>query len=179
MGKMALCAGVRSNLLVSLRIRLRINHSGGRVAILCIRRGSSASSVSLPFSLLAAERIPPRSASFALMDYKIPARAYIKKVINEGCNTLLPNYVGRIGQKPVYEANGPLEQMDDILVRTKRGVREVTTEEWGKLKGCPPSWGTTAKYRRRIIQDPSLQFWSVMVDAFVPTLIDPKSKIGN
>jgi hypothetical protein len=27
--------------------------------------------------------------------------------------------------------------MDDILVRTKRGVREVTTEEWGKLKGYP------------------------------------------
>jgi hypothetical protein len=101
---------------------------GARVATLCIRRGSSASSVSLPFSLLAAERLPPRSASFALMDYKLPARAYIKKIIKEGHNPLMPNYVGHIGRKPVYEAYGPLESMDDILVRTKRGVREVTTK---------------------------------------------------
>jgi hypothetical protein len=111
------------------------------------------------------------------MDYKIPARAYIKKVIKEGCNPLLPNYVGHIGPKPVYEANGPLEFMDDILVRTKRGVREVTTEEWGKLKGYPPSWGTTAKDRRRIIQDPSLHCWSVMGDVFAPTLIHPKVEL--
>jgi hypothetical protein len=73
------------------------------------------------------------------MDYKLPARAYIKMVIKEGRKPLLPNYVGHIGKKPVYEADGPLESMDDILVRTKRGVREVTTEEWGKLKGYPPS----------------------------------------
>jgi hypothetical protein len=82
------------------------------------------------------------------MDYKIPARAYIKKVIKEGRNPLLPNYVGHIWPKLVYEANGPLESKDDILVRTKIGVREVTTEEWGKLKGYLRSWGTTAKYRR-------------------------------
>jgi hypothetical protein len=55
-----------------------------RVATLCIQRGSSTSSVSLPFSLLAAERLPPRLASFALMDYKVPARAYINKVSKEG-----------------------------------------------------------------------------------------------
>jgi hypothetical protein len=90
-----------------------------RVATLCIMRDSSASSVSLPFSLLAAERLPPRSASFALMDYKIPARAYIKKVIKGGRNHLLPNYVGHIGPKPVYEANRPLESMEEILVRKK------------------------------------------------------------
>jgi hypothetical protein len=83
------------------------------------------------------------------------------------------NYVGHIGRTPLYEADGPLDSMDDILVRTKRGVREVTTEEWGKLKGYPPSWGTTAKDRRRIIQDPSLHFWSVLGDAFAPTLIHP------
>jgi hypothetical protein len=64
---------------------------GGRVSTLCIRRASSASSASLPFYLLAAERLPPRSASFALMDYKVPARAYIKKVIKGGRNPLLPN----------------------------------------------------------------------------------------
>jgi hypothetical protein len=29
------------------------------------------------------------------MDYKVPARAYIKKIIKEGRNPLLPNYVGR------------------------------------------------------------------------------------
>jgi hypothetical protein len=81
------------------------------------------------------------------MDYKVPARAYIKKVIKEGRNPLLPNYVGHIGKKPVYEVEWPLESMDDTLVRTKRGVREVTTKEWGKLKGYPPSWGTTAKDR--------------------------------
>jgi hypothetical protein len=119
---------VRTNLLAGLRRRLWIPHSGGRVATLCIRRGSFASSVSLPFYLLAAERLPPRSASFALKDYKVPARAYIKKVIKEGRDPLLPNFVGHIGKKPVYEANGPLNSMDDILLRTKRGVREVTTK---------------------------------------------------
>jgi hypothetical protein len=150
---------------------------GGGVATLCIRRGSSASRVSLPFYLLAAERLPPQSASFALMDYKVPGRAYIKKMIKEGRNPLLPNYVGHIGRKPVYEADGPLESMDDILVRTKRGVREVTTEEWRELKGYPLSWDTTDKDRRRIIQEPSLHFWSVVGDAFAPTLIQPESKM--
>jgi hypothetical protein len=89
----------------------------------------------------------------------------------------LPNYVGHIGRKHVYEAEGPLESMEDILVRTKRGLREVTTEEWGKLKGYPPSWDTTMKDRRQIIQDPSLHFWSVMGDAFSPTLIHPESEM--
>jgi hypothetical protein len=107
------------------------------------------------------------------MDYKVPARAYIKKSIKEGCNPLLPNYEGHIEMKPVYEADGPLYSIDNIIVRMERGVREVTTEEWGKLKGCPPSWGTTAKDRWRIIQDPSLHFWSVLGDAFAPTVIHP------
>jgi hypothetical protein len=107
------------------------------------------------------------------MDYKVPACAYIKKSIKEGCNPLLPNYVRHIGSKPVYEADGPLKSMDDILIRTERGVREVTTEEWGKLKVHPPSWGTTAKDRRWIIQEPNLHFWSVLGGAFDPILIHP------
>jgi hypothetical protein len=111
------------------------------------------------------------------MVYKVPARAYIKNIIKEGRNPLLPNYVEHIGIKPVYEADGPLDSMDDILVRTKRGVREVTTEEWGKLKGYPLFGGTTAKYRRRIIHKLSLHCWSVMGDAFAPTLIHPESKM--
>jgi hypothetical protein len=112
---------------------------GARVATLCIRRGSSASSISLPFSLVAVERLLPGSVYLALMDYKVPTRAYIKNSIKEGRSPLFPNYVGHIGRKPVYEADGPLESMDDILVRTERGVREVITEEWGKLMGYPPS----------------------------------------
>jgi hypothetical protein len=60
------------------------------------------------------------------MDYKVPARAYIKNITKEGHNPLLPIYVRHIGRKPVYEADGPLEYMDDILSRTKIGVREVT-----------------------------------------------------
>jgi hypothetical protein len=82
-------------------------------------------------SLAAEESLLPRPASFALMDYKVPARAFIKKGIQTGRNPLLPNYVGHIGRKPVYDANGPLESMDDILICTDRGVREVMTEEWG------------------------------------------------
>jgi hypothetical protein len=74
----------------------------------------------------------------------------------------------------VYEANGPLDSMDDILIRTEKGVREVTTEEWGKLNGYPSYWGTTAKDRRWIIQEPSLQFWSVLGRAFSPTLTHPE-----
>jgi hypothetical protein len=96
---------------------------------LCIRRGSSASRTPLPFSLVAAERLQSRSASFALTDYKVPACAYIKKSIQKGRNPLLPNYVGHIWRTPVYEADGPLESMDDILIRTERDVREVTTED--------------------------------------------------
>jgi hypothetical protein len=110
---------------------------GARVATLCIIRGSSASRTPLPFSLVAVERLPPRSDSFTLMDYKVPARAYTKKSIQEGRNPLLPNYVGHIGRKPVYEADGLLDSMDDTLVRIKRGVREVRTKELGKLKGYP------------------------------------------
>jgi hypothetical protein len=121
-------------------------------------------------SLVAAERLPARSTSFALMNYKLPARAFIKKSIHKGRSPLLPNYAGHIGIKPVYEANGPLESMDDVLIHTERGVREVTTEEWGKLKGYPSYWGTTAKDRWWIIQEPSLHFWSVLGDVFAPTL---------
>jgi hypothetical protein len=107
------------------------------VATLCIRRSSSASSIALPFSLVAAERLPPRLASFAFMEYKVPARAYIKKSIKEGRDPLLTNYVGHIGSKPVYEVDGPLESMDDIIIRTEIGVKEVTNKEWVKLKGYP------------------------------------------
>jgi hypothetical protein len=56
-------------------------------------------------------------------------------------------------------------------VCTERGVREVKTEEWEKLKGCYLYWGTMAKYRRQIIQEPSLNFWSVLGDALTPALI--------
>jgi hypothetical protein len=69
------------------------------------------------------------------MECKVPARAFIKKSIQKRRNPLLPNYVGHIGRTPVYEANGPLESMYDIIIHTERGVREVKTEEWGKLKG--------------------------------------------
>jgi hypothetical protein len=65
----------------------------------------------------------------------------------------------------MYESDGPLEYMDDILIRTERGVREVTTKERGNLKGYPSSWGTTLKDRRQIIQEPILHFWSVLGDA--------------
>jgi hypothetical protein len=85
------------------------------------------------------------------MQYKVPACAFIKKGIQTGRNPLLPGYVGYIGRKPLYKANGPLESMDDILICTDIGVREVTTEEWGTIKGYPSSWGITAKDRRRII----------------------------
>jgi hypothetical protein len=71
------------------------------------------------------------------MDYNVPARAYIKNSIQKGCNPLLPNYVGHIGRKPVYEAAGPLESMDDFLICTETGMREVTNEVWEKLKGYP------------------------------------------
>jgi hypothetical protein len=71
------------------------------------------------------------------MDYKVPARAYIKKSIQKGCKPLLPNYVGHIGRKPVYEANRSLESMDDILTHTERGVREVTTKDWESLRDTP------------------------------------------
>jgi hypothetical protein len=62
------------------------------------------------------------------MDYKVPSRAFIKKDVQTGSNPLLPNYVGHIGRKPVYDMEGPLESMDNILIHTDRGVREVTTE---------------------------------------------------
>jgi hypothetical protein len=60
--------------------------------------------------------------------------------------------------------------MHDIIIRNDRGVREAMNEEWGKLEGYPSYWGTAAKYRRRIIREPSLHLWSVLWDAFAPTL---------
>jgi hypothetical protein len=108
------------------------------------------------------------------MDYKMPARAYIKNSIKEGSNPLLPNYVGHIGRKPMCEADRPLESMHDILIRTERGAR-LQRRNGESLRDTPHlgAWGTTAKDRRRIIQEPSLHFWSVLGDAFAPTLIHP------
>jgi hypothetical protein len=125
----------------------------------------------IPFSLVAAEHLPPRSASFALMDYK---------GIQKGRNPLLPNYVGHIGRKTMYEADGPLESMDDILICTEKGVMDFTTEEWEKLKGYPSSWGTTAKDRWWIIQEPSLHFLVCLGGRICSHLYPPiKSKIGT
>jgi hypothetical protein len=72
--------------------------------------------------------------------------------------------------KPVYDANGPLEYMDNIIIHTDREVTEVMTKESGFLKGYPFSWGTTAKYRRLKIQETILHFWSVLRGTFAPTL---------
>jgi hypothetical protein len=79
------------------------------------------------------------------MDYKVPVHTFIKKAILMGRNPLLPTYVGHIGTNPVYDTDGPLESMAYILIRTRIGVQEVTTEEWGRY---PVEWGTTAKDRR-------------------------------
>jgi hypothetical protein len=49
-----------------------------------------------------------------LISMKIITRAYIKKSIQKGCNPLLTNYVGNIGRKHVYEADGTIGSMDDI-----------------------------------------------------------------
>jgi hypothetical protein len=122
-----------------------------------------------PFLLGSSGKSPTTVGYFALVDYKVPARVFIKNGIQTGRNPLLPNCVGRAGRKPIYDVNGPLQFMDDILIYTDRGLREVTTEKVGKLKGYPSSWGTTAKDRRWIIQEPSLHLWSVLGDAFAPT----------
>jgi hypothetical protein len=67
-----------------------------------------------------------------------------------------------------------------FLLGIERGAREVKTEEWGKLKGYPSSWGTTLKDRWRIIQEPSLHFWSFLGDPFAPNLIQPENtKLEN
>jgi hypothetical protein len=98
------------------------------VATLCIRRGSPAFRTPLPFSLVVmAERLLTRSTSFVVVDYKVPVRAFIKKDIRTGRNPLSSNYVGHIGMKPVYDIDGPLESMDDILICMDRGLREVIT----------------------------------------------------
>jgi hypothetical protein len=52
------------------------------------------------------------------MDCKVPVMAFCKWDIREGHNPLLPNYMGNIGQKPVYVMDGPLEAMDDIMIDT-------------------------------------------------------------
>jgi hypothetical protein len=86
-------------------------------------KGFTSLSYPLPFSLVAVELLPPRSASFAFMNYTVPAGEFIKKGIQTGHNPLVPNYVGHIGRRPVYNANGPLGSMDDIFIHTDRGVR--------------------------------------------------------
>jgi hypothetical protein len=118
--------------------------------------------------MVAVERLPPWSASFTVMDYKMPASIVYQE--SHSRKPLLPTYFGHIGTKPVYDTYGPLKSMDGILIRTKSGVWEVTTEECGKLKGYPATWGTTAADRRRIIREPSLHFWSVLGDDLTSTL---------
>jgi hypothetical protein len=57
----------------------------------------------------------------------------MKKYIWTGCNLLLPNYVGHIGMKTVYDTDGPLESMDDIIMHTDRRVQEVMKYKWENL----------------------------------------------
>jgi hypothetical protein len=73
---------------------------GARVATLCIRRGSSASRTPLPFSLVAAERLPPRSFSFALMDYKVPPPRISRRASRKGVILYCPTMWGTLGGNP-------------------------------------------------------------------------------
>jgi hypothetical protein len=171
MGKAARCAGLRPKLLVGLRGEFRFTHSSNPSGNPMYSKGLISLLYPLHFYLIATERLLPWSASCVLMDYKVPARAFIKKSIKKGRSSLFPKYVGHIERKPVYKENGPLEYMDNIIIPTDRGVRGVTTEECGKLKVYPSSWGTSPKDRRRIIREPSLHFWSVLGEEFSPTLI--------
>jgi hypothetical protein len=41
----------------------------------------------------------------------------------------------------MYDSNGPVESIDDILIHIERDMSEVTTEGWGELKGYPATWG--------------------------------------
>jgi hypothetical protein len=108
--------GGQPNLLIGLQGGLWIAHWRSPSGNPMYSKGFIYSRTSLPLSLVMTERLPPRSASFSLMDYKVLACAYIKTSTKEGCNPLLPNYVGYIGRKPVYEAYGPLESIDYILI---------------------------------------------------------------
>jgi hypothetical protein len=125
----------------------------------------------LPFSLVTAECLLPRLASFTVMDYNVPVSAFIKKDIWTGRNLLLPNYVGHIGVKPVYDMDGPLESIDDIIIRTDRGVREVTTEEWRKLEGSPPHGVPLRKIGGGL-------FWSLSYNVGVGSRTRDRAKAG-
>jgi hypothetical protein len=109
------------------------------------------------------------------MDYKVPARAFIKKNIQKGRNPLFPNYMGHIGRKPVYEANGPLDYMDDVLIRTERGVREVrpqllgdepTHMILGHFEATDPNT-KTEKYRKAAYTP--YQFMEMVLGAYLMT----------
>jgi hypothetical protein len=105
MGKSARCAGLRPNSLVGLRGGLWIAHSRIPSGNPMYYKGFTSLSYPLPFSLIGAERIP----SFALMDYKVHARAFIKKSIQKGCNPLLPTYAwGILEEHPCTRRTDPL-----------------------------------------------------------------------
>jgi site-specific DNA-cytosine methylase len=89
-----------------------------RVATFCLRKGANAAITPLTFSLLSNGPLPPCATYFAMMDYKVPVRASSKQAIHEGCNLLLPQYMGHIDQKPVYDVDGPLKAMYDVLIHT-------------------------------------------------------------
>jgi hypothetical protein len=40
--------------------------------------------------------------------------------------------------KPVYDTDGPLESMDDIIIPIDREAMELTTEMWENLRDTPP-----------------------------------------
>jgi hypothetical protein len=65
-----------------------------RFVILCTRKGSPIAHTPLHLSLIVAERLPPQSDSFTILDYNVHTRTFIKKDIRVGSNTLLPNCVG-------------------------------------------------------------------------------------
>jgi hypothetical protein len=64
----------------------------------------------------------------------IPFWAWYQFPIIPARSEVLPNLVGTVRDRPVFDETGPLIVNPRVLLKTKRGVWDVLPDEWFSLK---------------------------------------------
>jgi hypothetical protein len=68
----------------------------------------------------------------------------------------------------IYSASSTLPAVDPLWIRSSRGCRLVTDEEWRRMKGIPTDWPVSAGVDSSLIACPSVHLWSVLGDLIGP-----------
>ena len=64
----------------------------------------------------------------------------------------------------IYSASSTLPAIDPLWIRSSRGCRLVSGDEWRRMKGVPNDWPLPASLESSLIDCPSVHLWSVLGD---------------